>query len=48
MLFIIRNFLFHVIYCSGTEDEARFLTKGDNNRVHDQQLYQEGKDRYTM
>ncbi len=26
----------------GTEEESRFLTKGDNNQVHDQQLYQQG------
>ena len=26
----------------GTEEESRFLTKGDNNQVHDQQLYQRG------
>lgn len=25
---------------SGTEEESRFLTKGDNNKVHDQQLYE--------
>lgn len=48
MLFIIRIFLSHVIYYSGTEDESRFLTKGDNNRVHDQQLYQEGKNGFAM
>ena len=29
--------------CSGTEDESRFLTKGDNNQVYDQQLYARGR-----
>ena len=30
----------HVINNPGSEEESRYLTKGDNNRVHDQQLYQ--------
>ena len=29
--------------CSGSEEESTYLTKGDNNHVHDQQLYQRGK-----
>ena len=33
----------HVIHNPGTEEESRFLTKGDNNQVHDQQLYQQGQ-----
>lgn len=24
----------------GSEEDSHYLTKGDNNRVHDQQLYQ--------
>mgnify|MGYP006966543847 CR=1 FL=1 len=28
---------------SGNEEDAHYLTKGDNNRVHDQQLYQKSK-----
>ena len=36
---------YHCCTCvtdSGTEDDLRFLTKGDNNPVHDQQLYAPG------
>ncbi|CBK20928.2 uncharacterized protein [Blastocystis hominis] len=33
----------HVIHNPGTEDESRFLTKGDNNQVYDQQLYARGQ-----
>lgn len=40
MLFIIRILFVVSIRFSGTEEESRFLTKGDNNKVHDQQLYE--------
>ncbi|KAK8799307.1 hypothetical protein JH06_1235 [Blastocystis sp. subtype 4] len=33
----------HVINNPGNEEDAHYLTKGDNNRVHDQQLYQKNQ-----
>ena len=41
---VINNpyYLFVMITYRGSEEESTYLTKGDNNRIHDQQLYEKG------